>query len=527
MVSAILRAAARNHASVEVVTRREQAGPHRSTYAAIEHRCRRLARVLGRLGVAPGDRVAILAWDGAPALELFYAVVGIGAVAHPLDPRQPPHRLAEALADGRDVVLFAEPAFASAVAAIAPAVRHTLRRVVMLCDEMSMPVVPLPATVGLHCYEPLLAAEGEDHAWAEFDEALPAALCETSGGGRRAVPVSHRELVLAALVANQADGLGIRAVDRVLACGALLGFGAWGALCAAPMAGAALLLPGPPTDGAGLYGFADAERATPGIGVPAGWQALLTAGVPASLRRLVCTGAVVPAALRHGFAVAGVAVAQVWGLAEAGPAATHAAPAAATASLTGEAAERRHESHGRAPFGLELRLRDGDGHELPWDGMAVGRLCVRGPLLAASAVDAEGWLDTGDTASLDANGHLLLRDRAEDAIRSGGEWIGAAAVERAALAHPDVAEAACVAVRHPKFLARPLLLVVARPGARLAAESVRRACAARLPAWWVPDTVLQRDELPRTVTGRIDKATLRAQHAAAHAGTSQEQQAGA
>ena len=534
ILSTILQAAARQHPSVEIVSRTDGDAPCRTTYAAVERRCRRLARVLGRLGVAPGGHVGVLAWDDVRAFEVFHAVTGIGAVAHPLDPRLPPELLAEALADTGDMVLFADPLLAATVGGIAPGLRHTLRRVVVLCEEARMPVLPLPASVGLHCYEPLLAAEGEDHAWAEFDETCTAVLAETAGRGgrRRAVPLSHRALLLSALIANQPDGLGVRAADRVLMPAAPWGFGAAAGFCVPPMAGAALLLPGAADDGARLHAFAEAERATLGIGAPSAWLGLLRASeiagaAPAGLRRLVCAGDAVPAPLRQGFERLGVAVEQVWGLAEAGPAWTLAAPAAGTAGLAGPAAERLRLSHGRPSFGLELRLLDGEGQELPGDGMAVGTLWVRGPFLADTAAQAgtpapddDGWLDTGDTASLDPQGYLLLRDRADDAIRSGGEWISAALLERVAAAHPDVAEAACIGAPHAKFNERPLLLVVPRDGARLDGEAVRRLCAARLPAWWVPDLVLGVATLPRTAGGRVDKAALRVHHASVYADTS-------
>jgi len=537
MLSAVLRAAARSHPSVEVVSRLEHGGLHRTTYAAIERRCRRLARVLARLGVVPGARVGILAWDGARALEVFYAAAGIGAVAHPIDPRLPPHLVAEALAAAEDVVLFADAALADVVAGIAPPVRASLARVVVLCEEAEMPVLPLPVAMGLHCYEPLLASEGEDHEWAVFDEATTAALCETEGrrGHRRALPASHRALLLQALAANQPDGLGVRAVDRVLACAVLQSFGAWGLGLIAPMAGAALLLPGRHTDGLGLFDLADRERATLAVGVPAPWQGLLAeaeaaGAAPAALRRVVCTGDAVPTALRLGLARLGVDVAQVWGLAEAGPACTFAAPTAATADLVGDAAERLRLSHGRLPFGLEVKLLGGDGQELPSDGMAVGAVFVRGPLVVAAtdrhgtpALDAEGWLDTGDMASLDGDGFLRLFDRAGDAIRSGGEWISAVLLERAAAAHPDVAEATCIGAPHPKWQERPLLLLVPRLGTTLDLAQVRRLCEQLLPAWWVPEAMLAVAALPRTATGRVDKAALRTRHAGHFADPSRQQ----
>lgn len=318
LTSAILRAAARDHAGAELVSRVGADTPRRTTYADAERRGRRLAGLLLRLGVAPGEPVAILGWDDARVFEVFHAVAGIGAVAHPLDPNLPPHLLAEMLTKAGDVLMFADPALAALVSIIAIPARHTLRRVIMLADEAEMPVVPLPATVGLHCTEPLLVGAGDDHAWAALDETVPAVRCEASDGNGEAEVLSHRAVVLAALAANQPDGFAVRAADRVLACAALQRHGAWGAFCVAPMAGAALLLPGPPCDAESLYRFADGERATLGIGASAVWAGLREASEaagrpPVGLRRLICVGELAPPDLAAAFAALGVTLSEILG----------------------------------------------------------------------------------------------------------------------------------------------------------------------------------------------------------------------
>ncbi len=554
LISSILRHAARQHPDGEVIRFLTPNRVQRSSYAAMERRARQLLRVLPRLGVLPGDRVATLALSGCEHLEIAFAATGMGAVFHALDPALPDDDLAAALDQGDDCVLFADVAFANLAATLIPRVRHSVRRLVVICGEAELPMVHLPVAVSLHCYEPLLAADAPQEAWPDFAEDVPAVLSLTAGvtGQRRAVRRTHRDIVLHALLANQPDGLGLRATSRVVCCAELHQSSAWGVPFAAAMSGAALLLPGWPGDGAGLAGLIATQHATCLVAPPAALAGLARhiapRGPPAAstapllphhlpwaaelpaLRRVVIGGAALPGDLLTSFAGAGIDVQQGWGLTEAGAGLTSTAPSGTTVELTGAAARSYEASQGRALFGTELKLADADGVELPWDGLASGELHVRGPavtpnLAARGARDAaadgwvatgwvaEGWVATGDIARIDPHGYVHLLDRVSDLIRSGGAWISGTALEAAALAHADVAEAACVAARHPKWTERPVLLVVAWPGRTLDLAALQKHLRASLPHWSVPDALVLLPALPRTAAGRVDKLALRRQYA--------------
>ena len=542
LISSIIRHVARHHPSGEVVSVRGVEVPHRTTYAALDQRARQLLRVLRRLGVLPGDRVATLALAGYRHLEVAFAATGLGAAFHPLDPQLADDHLATLMDQGDDCVLFVERDFLDLAASLIPRVRHCVRRVVVMCHEAELPMVSLPVSVSLHCYEPMLAADGPEEEWPSFDENVPAVVCATAGatGSRRLVQRSQRDVVLQALAANQPDGLGLRAVDRVAMCAEMHHPVAWSLPFIAPMTGAALLLPGWPSDGAGLARLIAEERATCAVGHPLTFEGLLRHLPPISdpgaapdaadprriaralptLRRVMMGAVAARAPLLAAFAGSEVNVRQGWGLAEAGAGLTTTEPSEATAPLPPAAAARHRASQGRALFGVELKLTDSDGEELPWDGLAVGELRLRGPAVAerylgdaAPAVDDAGWLPTGDIASIDPFGYVSVVDRLSDMIRSGGDWISGARVEAAALGHSDVAEAACVAARHPKWTERPLLLLVPWPGRTVDEAAVLAQMWLQLPRWSLPDAVVVLPALPRTAAGRIDKMTLRRQYA--------------
>ena len=529
LISSILRHAARHHPHTGVLSCSGPGLVERTTYAALELRARRLLRVLRRLGVLPGDRVATLALSGIRHLELACATTGLGAMFHPLDPGLPDDELTQLLDRGDDCVLFVDPGFADLAAAVLPRVRHCVRRLVVLCDEAALPMVYLPVPVSLHCYEPLLAAEDPDEAWPVFSEDVAAVLSAAGGAGETLPVVAHsqRDIVLRTMAANQPDGLGLRATDHVLAGAELHQHFGWDVPLAAAMSGSTLLLPGWAAGGAGLAEFVAAERATCVaasadvlLGVArqvaarnaGGWPAMLPA-----LQRVVLGGGA-PAALLADLAAGGIAACQSYGVAEAGGMLTSTAPVAALAGLGGAALMARAGSQGRALFGTDLRLADSDGSDLPWDGLAEGELQVRGPatgqiLGEPSATGADGWLATGDVASIDPHGYVTILDRLSDLIHAGGTWISATALETAALAHPDVAEAACIAARHPKWVERPLLLLVAWPGRSLDLAGVQALLQRQLPRWSLPDALLPLPALPRTRTGRVDKLALRRQYA--------------
>ncbi|MDI3306934.1 MAG: long-chain-fatty-acid--CoA ligase [Acetobacteraceae bacterium] len=526
LLSSIIAHAARHHASAEVVSVLSDGSIHRTNYAEVERRARRLARVLQNLGVQPGDRIATLAWNDHRHLELYYGVSGMGAVCHTVNPRLAPDDIAFIMQDAADTLLFADAGFAPLVAGIVPHV-PSLRAVVALCDAEAMPALDLPAGMALHAYEALMAAADEDYAWPEFDENTASALCYTSGttGRPKGVLYSHRSSMLHAYAANMADYFALRATDRVLPAASMYHATGWALPYCAPMAGAALILPGRQLDGAGLVRLLNEERATFSAGVPTIWlgvlQHLQATGMRlTTLRRVVSGGSAVPRVVFEGLDAHGVEVQQGWGMTETSPLVTCNAPKPATLDLPAEAAMRLRLKQGRAVCGTDIKIVDAEGKELPWDGKAFGDLKARGHWVCQAylnhgqegAADAEGWFHTGDVATIDPHGYAEMVDRSKDVIKSGGEWISSISLENIVVSHPDVAEAAIIAARHPKWMERPLLLVVPKPGRSIEEDAVLALYDGQVAKWWRPDAVVVVEELPHTATGKLNKLALRKQY---------------
>jgi acyl-CoA synthetase (AMP-forming)/AMP-acid ligase II len=520
LISSILDHAARHHENAEVVSRREDGTLSRTTYAALARRARKLAMVLRGLGVQPGDRVGTLAMNSDRHFELYYGISGIGAVCNTINPRLAPDDIAYIIRHAEDGLLFTDPAFLPIVEAIAPQLKDVLRGVVVLSDVL--PACDLPPGIALHCYETLMAAAGEGEGWPVFDENTASALCYTSGttGRPKGVLYSHRSTVLCTMALNGVDAVGPCATDRIVAVVPMFHVNAWGLPYLAPMAGAALLMPGRQLDPASLLSLMNAERATLAVGVPTIWLGLLghlrdTGGRLETLRRIFVGGAAMPRALIAGYNQLGISVSHAWGMTESSPVVTVNAPKPGTNKLDAEALLDQKATQGRCVFGVDVRTESEDGQEMPWDGVSQGHLVFRGHWIASGyyrmpdAVGADGWFPTGDVGAIDAEGYVLLTDRTKDLIKSGGEWISSIAIENIAIAHPEVAEAAAIAVPHEKWGERPLPVVVPRPGCTPVPEVLREFCRGKLPDWSLPDRVVIVESIPHGATGKILKAELR------------------
>ena len=523
LISSLIEHAQRCHPDAEIVSRTVEGPIHRCTYRDVHRRSKQVANALHALGIAPGDRIATLAWNGYRHMELYFGVSGIGAVLHTINPRLFPEQIAYIVNHADDRYVFFDLTFAPLVEKLAPQLK-AVEGFVAMTDRAHMPAIAVP---NLICYEEWVGAQSAEYAWPAFDENTASSLCYTSGttGNPKGVLYSHRSTVLHSFAVCTADGLGLSAAESALLVVPMFHVNAWGMPYAGAMCGAKLVLPGPALDGKSVYELMKAERVTLALGVPTVWL-MLFAYVDASgvdpraelaMTRVVIGGSAAPRAMSERFATQfGAYVMHGWGMTEMSPLGTvgHLLPKHRDYNL-----QQRldlQEKQGRAIYGVEMKIVDGAGRELPHDGAAFGHLLVRGPWITReyfkegkSNLDADGFFDTGDVATIDADGYMHITDRSKDVIKSGGEWISSIALECAAIAHPAVAEAAVIGVSHPKWQERPLLIVVRKPGHDVTREELLGFFDGKVAHWWVPDDVAFVDELPHTATGKLLKLKLR------------------
>ncbi len=520
LISSLLQHAERHHPTQEIVSRRVEGDIHRYRYLDLASRSRRVATAMAALGVRDDDRVGTLAWNGYRHLELYYAVSGSGAVLHTLNPRLHPDQLAWIVGDAEDKVLCFELTFLPLVEAVASRL-GSVQHFVVLCDRASMPASA--AIPGLRCYEDLIDSQGDDYEWPVFDEQRASSLCYTSGttGNPKGVLYSHRSTVLHTLAAALPDVFHISARETVLPVVPMFHVNAWGLPYMACMVGAKLVFPGPGLDGRSLYELFEAERVTVSAGVPTVWQGLL-AHVEAhdlrfsTMRRTIIGGAACPTSMMRAFQERyAVQVLHVWGMTELSPIGTVCAFKPAHENLSRDQQYAVQAKQGRSPFGVDMKIVDDAGAELPWNGSVSGELLVKGHWVVQEYYRgggqplADGWFPTGDVATIDADGMMQITDRAKDVIKSGGEWIGSIDLENIAMAHPKVAMAACIGVPHPKWDERPLLVVVPKAGEPPSPAELLAYFEGKVAKWWIPDDVVFVDAIPLGATGKMQKNKLR------------------
>ncbi len=526
-VASLIRHAARHAGEVEIVSKHCEGDIHRSNWAEVARRARQFAQALDALGVAAGERVATLAWNGHRHVEIYYGASGSGRVCHTINPRLFPEQIEWIANDAEDQVLCFDIGFVPLVEKLAPRLTSVRHFVAMTSRERMPAETSIP---NLLCFDDLLAAQSGDAAWPELSEDTAATLCYTSGttGHPKGALYSHRSIVLHSYGAALPDAMNCSTRDVILPIVPMFHVNAWGIPYTAALVGCKLVMPGPHLDGASLYELFETEGVTFSAGVPTVWLGLLNYMKAKGLhfstfRRTVIGGSACPPAMMKTLQDEyHVEVIHAWGMTELSPLGTLSKLQAKHESLPKDAQQRLLQSQGRVIYGIDMAIIDDEGKALPWDGVSAGNLVVRGPWVidryfrqAQSplvSVDGEpGWFPTGDVAAIDADGFMFITDRSKDVIKSGGEWISSIELENIAVAHPAVHEAAVIACRHPKWDERPLLVVVPKPGASVTREEMLRFFDGKVAKWQIPDDVAVVAELPHTATGKLQKLKLREQ----------------
>ena len=521
MISSIIEFAERWYPNVEVVSRTTEGPIHRYTYRDMGLRARRVANALHELGVKPGDRVGTLAWNGYRHMELYFGVSGSQAVLHTVNPRLFAEQMAYVINHGGAKILFIDLTFVSLIEELADQLAH-IKHIVVMTDREHMPATSLSNVL---CYEDLIDASSSDYQWPEFDENSASSMCYTSGttGNPKGVVYSHRSTLIHAMGSSIPNGLGLSATDTVLLVVPQFHVNSWGVSYAAPMNGCKLVLPGPAMDGASVYELLEQEKCTLSLAVPTVWM-MLTAYLRESgatlpyMKRVVIGGSAVPEAMIREFeSDYDVQVIHAWGMTETSPLGTLNFLMPHLQDLPYDEQMPIKLKQGKSIFGINIRIVDDEGNSLSHDGRAFGRLQARGHWVtsgyykpdADDSVDAEGWFDTGDVATIDEDGYMMITDRTKDVIKSGGEWISSIEIENLTVGHPEIVEAAVIAISHPKWDERPLVIAVKKNGSTIDRTALLQYLAGSLARWQLPDDVIFVDELPHGATGKLNKLKLR------------------
>lgn len=525
LIRDILGYAAEAHGRSEIISVRCEGDLHRQTYRETAARTAQLAHGLKAQGVKEGERIATLAWNGYRHVELYYAVSGLGAVIHTINPRLSPEQMLYIIGHAEDQMLFLDLTFVPLIEALKEQLPEGLRFVIMT-DRANMPETGFDAL----CYEELLQGQPEHVDWPQLDENTAAGLCYTSGttGNPKGALYSHRSTVLHALSVSLVMGAGYPPESKILPVVPQFHVNAWGLPYAAPLMGHSLVMPGPALDGPSLFKLMDSEEVFSAWGVPTVWQGLAAeiaaqGRTPKGFSELVVGGSAAPRAMIEAFEKQGIDVQHAWGMTEMSPIGTHGKMPEWVKSEDFNAQIDRKSLQGRRMFGVDLKIIGEDGKRQPHDGASAGELFVRGNVVVAGyfnneeasreAMDAEGWFGTGDIATIDEQGFLSIQDRAKDLVKSGGEWISSIDLENLAMAHPTIAAAAVIAMPHPKWGERPVLIAVAAGAEKPSLEDIHAHMSGEFAKWQLPDDVIWVKELPLTATGKTSKLTLRKQFA--------------
>lgn len=529
LISGLLEHAAAMHGDRELVSWSSQGSPHRSSYAEIAKRVRRLANALRRCGIVPGNRIATLAWSTHRHLEVFYAASGIGAICHTVNPRLPPRQIAWMLDHAEDTMVFVEPAF---LAVLEAALAHAQlpRPVVVMADGSHMPrLSPITSRAEMLCYEDMLEGEIDQFDWPALDETTAAVLCYTSGttGNPKGVLYSHRSQILHAFAVALPDVGGFGEAETVLPAAPMFHVSAWGIPYAAALTGARLVLPGTLLQGAQLAEVMDREGVTIALGVPTVWVGLIrylraSGQRLATMKRAIIGGAAAPPslieALQQEF---GIEVRHAWGMTELSPLGSIGTLKAKHRDLPAAERSALQAKQGRPVYGVEVKIVDEDGGALPHDGRSIGEIQVRGLWTLSgyyrseSATNAAGWFATGDVGTIDGDGYLQITDRKKDLMKCAGEWVSSVEIEGIAMQHDGVTQAAAIGVPDEKWGERPILIAEVGPESHVTCEDILALYTGRVARWAVPSRIILTDSLPVGATGKVQKGKLREIYAGA------------
>ena len=508
----------------KVITRKvEDDTLHEITYAEVLHRVRQLANALQKLGVKQGDRIGTIALNTYRHLEAWYAISGQGAVCHTINPRLSPAQMIYIINHAEDRFIFVDHIFWPLIEKLHPQFPK-VEGYIILTDKEHMPITA--HDVKLYCYEELIEGESTEFTWPEFDENSGSSLCYTSGttGNPKGVMYTHKSNLLHSYAAGSTDSFGINSMDTILVVVPLFHANSWGISYLGPMVGANLIFPGKRMDGVAIFEVIDKYKATSAAGVPTVWTNLLDFADKEgrkmeSLRDVVVGGSAAPPWMFTAFKEKHDAeLLHAWGMTETSPLGTMNRAIPQLDALPPEEKAKTRMKQGRPVFGIDLKIIDEEGNELPRDGEAVGHLLVKGNWVVHTyfgadkpAVNEDGWFDTGDMATIDRFGYMEIVDRSKDLIKSGGEWISSVDMENLAMGHPEVLMAAAIALPHKKWGERPLLVVIPKEGQNPTKEGIKEHLKSEFADWQIPNDIVFVEEIPMTATGKFSKLTLRDQ----------------
>ena len=521
-IAEIITFAEKIHPNEEIISRTLQGDIHETNYAEIASRSRRMSKALLNFGIKMGDRVATLAWNGFRHLELYFAISGIGAVCHTINPRLSSEQMEYVVNHADDKIIFLDLTFIPIIEAHLDKFPKTTKYVLM-AEREHIPDCKIPNVI---CYEDLIENENDDFSWPEFDENTASGLCYTSGttGNPKGVLYSHRSTVLHSLMSCIYNSGSFAPKKKILPIVPLFHANAWGLPYAAPISGTPMVFPGANLDGKSVYDLLNDYKVSSAWGVPTVWMGLLEeinkrGKKPDGLSEMLVGGSAAARSLIESFENLGVRVIHAWGMTETSPLGTSGRLIEPFTELPIEEQRHLQTSQGRKIFMVDLKIVDDDGKRLPEDGKSIGNLYIRGSTIAGgyfnneeaskAAIDDEGYFGTGDVASIDQQGFLRLTDRAKDLIKSGGEWISSIDLENRAMSHPDIENCAVIAIPHEKWDERPLLVIVPTEGKKPTKEDIVKHLEGHFAKWQMPDDVVYEDSLPLTATGKVSKLTLR------------------